>query len=129
LAAHRQSRNSTDLAGREKGEDLVSRVRAHPIIRRVFDALVLGYRQTSRAVAILVLRRVRAEPERIRKIDGIAVRVAIQIEPARQPNGVLLREIDGLARISATRARQDVAALSLSGLVAAVRRRTSQNCP
>jgi len=35
----------------------------------------------------------RTEAERIRIVDGVSRRVAIQIEPARQPNRVRLREL------------------------------------
>ena len=95
LTAHRQVRNGADLARREQREDLISRRRAHAIVRGVLDALVLRYRQASGAVTVLVFRRVRAETEGIREVDWISAGIPIQVEPTRQPDRVLLR---GLTR-------------------------------
>jgi hypothetical protein len=38
-----------------------------------------------------------AEPERIREVHRVTVRKPVQVHPAREPDGVLLRERDRLA--------------------------------
>jgi hypothetical protein len=45
-----------------------------------------------------VLLRASEEPKRIRKVDGIAVGEAVEVEAAREPDGVFLREPAGQKR-------------------------------
>ena len=59
----------------------------------VFAVLELPNGTAYLLATLLFSPRLRAQPKRIREVDGVPARKPVEIQPAGEPNGVFLRDV------------------------------------
>ncbi len=114
-----------DFAAVEKGKHAVPSLWREVIPCRILGSIKLTIRQPAGTLPRLVMETICTQPERIRERDRVTRRVAIQIQPAGEANGVFLRETPDRAVRSYARAPQvSVACLFSGSAVSAFGRKT-----